>query len=252
MFAFSAALLTLNLLVWGAHALLPWRLAHAAAPRRRLWPALALPALGLALAATALGLRLDPDPAVAWGLSGFTDGTPAARVLVILALATALADAVLLVGGERVEARGWWLAGALGVAGLAGATFGSELLRIGWGPVPGPVALYAAAALRLPLALAAAELALGAPRRWTGLAGPALLGAWLLWPSALRHALGVDLLTLLAAAALLAAAPFVPARWRRAAGVAGLLLAALFLTRAGAVSAILGGADQLPVELLRP
>jgi hypothetical protein len=251
-FALAAAVLVLNLVVWGAHALLPWRLARSEGRGPRLWPALALPAVGLSFAGTAAVLRFDPDPAVAWGLTGFADGAPAARVLAVLALAATLADCVLLVGGPRVEPRGWWLAGALGVAALAGATLGSELLRIGWGPVPRPVALYAAAALRLPLALAAAELAAGAPRLWTPVSGPGLLAAWLLWPLALRRALGADLLTLLAAAALLVAARFVPARWRRAAGIAGLLLAVLFLTRAGAVSAILGDRDQLPVELLQP
>jgi hypothetical protein len=250
--ALAAAVLALNLWVWGAHALFPWRLAaDAAEPRhRRLWSAAALPALGLSLAATLVALRLDPDPAVAWGLSGFLDGAPVARVLAILAASSALVDGVLLVGAERLEPRGWRIAGAVGVAGLAAATFGSELLRIGWGPVPGPLALYAAAALRLPLALAAAELSVGAPRLWSALAGPGLAGAFLLWPAALRRALALDLLTLGAAVALLVAARFVPARWRRAAGVAGLVLAVLFLARAGTLSAILGGGDQLPVELL--
>lgn len=252
MLALAVAVLAVNLLVWGAHALLPWRLARAGEPGRRLWARLALPALGLALGATGMALRADPDPAVAWGLTGLLGGSPAARVLAVVAAAVALADLVLFFGGARLDPRAWQLLGLFGAAGLAAATFGSELLRIGWGPVPRPAALWAAAALRLPLALAAAELALGPPRRWAPVAGPALAAAFLLWPAELRRALGIDLLTLAAAAALLLAARFLPAPLRRPAGAAGLALAVLFLARAGAVSAILGGGDRLPVELLRP
>lgn len=252
MLALAAAVLTLNLLVWGAHALLPWRLARSGEAARRLWARLALPALGLALGATGVALRADPDPAVAWGLTGFLGGSPAARVLTVVAAAVALADLVLFFAGERLDPRGWQLLGLFGAAGLAAATFGSEMLRMGWGPVPRPAALWTAAALRLPLALAAAELALGPPRRWAPAAGPALVAAFLLWPAELRRALGIDLLTLAAAAALLIAARFLPASLRRPAGGAGLLLAVLFLARSAAVSAILGGGDRLPIELLRP
>jgi hypothetical protein len=39
---------------------------------------------------------------------------------------------------------------------------------------------------------------------------------------------------------------------RRATGAAGVLLAVLFLGRASSVSAILGGGDMLPFELLAP
>jgi hypothetical protein len=248
----GAAVLTLNLLVWGCHAYLPWRLAAGDERWRRTWATAALPALGLSAVATFALLRFDPDPAVAWALTGFAEGSLAARSIGVATAGLALSDLLLVLGGARLGAREWRLAGVFGALGLAVQTWGAELLRIGWGPVPTPTGLLLGILLRLPLALAAAELVAGPPRRWTAAAGPALAVAWLLWPSALRRAMALDLLTLGAAIALLLAARRVPPSLRRATGVAGLLLAVFFLVRAGAVSSILGGGDLLPIELLAP
>jgi hypothetical protein len=248
----GAAVLALNLLVWGCHAYLPWRLATGEERGRRTWAAASLPALGLSAMATFAFLRFDPDPAVAWALTGFADGSLAARTIVVGTAGLALADLVLVLGGTRLGAREWRLAGVFGALGLTVQSWGAELLRIGWGPAPTPAGLLLGILLRLPLALAAAELLTGPPRRWTPAAGPALAASWLLWPGALRRAMALDLLTLGAALALLLAARWVPPSLRRVTGVAGLLLAVFFLTRAAAVSAILGGGDVLPVELLAP
>jgi hypothetical protein len=185
-------------------------------------------------------------------MTGLLEGSTPARWAVVAAAALLVADLLVLAGHRRFAAGEWRLVGTVGVLALAVQTFGSELLRIGWGPVPPASALYAAAALRLPLAAAAGELAAGPPRTWTVAAGPALVGAWLLWPGALRAALGADVLTLAAAAALLTAARFLPRSLARLAGWAGVALAALLLARAGAASAGLGGRETLPVDLLAP
>jgi hypothetical protein len=113
--------------------------------------------------------------------------------------------------------------------------------------------MLAATALRLPLALAAGELVAGGPRRWAPAAGVALPAAvLLLWPGAMVAALGADRLTLYAAAACLVAARWLPARLRRLALAAGLVLAALFLARAGAVSHGLGTVERVPGPPLEP
>ncbi len=227
--------LTLNLFVWGMHALVPWRLAAAEPRWRRTW----------ALGGT-------PDAAVAWGMTDPIDGALPARLVALAVVALALVDVVVMVGKERFGRFEWRLVGLFGLLGLAIATLGSELLRIGWGPIPRPSALWLALALRLPLALAAGELASGSARIWTLIAGPALAASVWLWPPTLRAHLGPDLLTLGAAVGLLVGARFLPERLGRAAGLAGVALAALFLTRAAVVGAILGGGENLPVDLLVP
>jgi hypothetical protein len=250
----SALVVTLNLLVWGAHARLPWQLATEAGDGigRRLWTLGALPALGLSALATLLAVRAAPDAALAWRLTDLVGGALPARLLGIAAVALALVDLVLLAGGARLGAREWRLAGVFGALALAAQTLGSELVRIGWGPLPRAEAVYAAAALRLPLALAAGELVGGRLRLWTTLAGPALAAAVFFWPESLRRAMGGELRLLPVAALLLLAARWLPASLRRPAAAAGLVLAALLLARAGQVGAILGGAETVPDELLGP
>lgn len=254
----ATVVVALNLFVWGAHARLPWALADAAADagttsaRRRLWTLAALPALGLSVLATLVAVRAAPDAALAWRLTDPIGGALPARLLGIAAAALVLVDLVLLAGGPRLSAREWRLAGVFGLLALAAQTLASELVRIGWGPIPRPEALYAAAALRLPLALAAGELVAGRPRLWTTLAGPALIAAVLYWPAPLRRALGAEQRLLLAAALLLVAARWLPASLRRPAAAAGVGLAALLLARAGQLGAILGGGETLPEELLGP
>lgn len=246
------ATLAVNLLVFGAHALLPLRAARGDAAVARLWSRAALPALGLASATTLFALRRAPDAALAWGITGPLTGPLALRLLLVAFVALVAADLLALVGGDRLGRREWLVIGVFGALALVLVTWVSEMLRFGAGPVPMPGPLLAGALLRVPLALAAAELAVGRPRLFTLLAGPALLVAVPLWPLAHRAALGVDLLTLASGAAVLAGSRALPARLGRLAGVAGLLLVTLFLARSVRVAETLGTSDHLPVELLAP
>jgi hypothetical protein len=127
---------------------------------------------------------------------------------------------------------------------------GADLLRIGWGPAGSFALLLFAAMLRLPLALASAELMVGPPRAQTLAAGPALALAFVVWPPELRASLRPDLLTLGAAVLLLASARFTPPRLRRATAIAGLVLAVLFLARAAERSRALGQREVIPAILL--
>lgn len=246
------ATLALNLLVLGAHALLPLRAARGDADIGRLWSRAALPALGLASVVTLVALRRAPDAALAWRITGPLSGPLALRLLLVALLALVAADLLALVGGDRLGRREWRLIAVFGGLALLLGTWVSEMLRFGAGPVPMPGPLLAGALLRVPLALAAAELSVGRPRLCTLLAGPALLAAVPLWPLAHRAALGVDLLTLASGAAVMAGSRALPARWGRLAGAAGLLLVTLFLARSVRVAETLGTGDQLPVELLAP
>jgi len=251
--ATAAAALLVNLLVFGLHALLPFRLADDAPERRRAWSLAALPLLLFAIGLTLAGLRFRVDEAGAWGLTDPLEGSLFARIVVVLVGAALLADGVLLIGRTRIEPAAWRVAGVLGLLAALGHAFGAELLRVGLGPFSfGFVGLAAVAFLRVPLALATAEVALGPPRLWTAIAGPALLLATRLWAPALRARLGFDLPTLLAAALLLVLAPFLPRSLRRAAGGAGVLLAVVYLVRAALVSRTLGGSLSVPEGLLVP
>lgn len=250
--ALDFLVLLVNLLVWGLHARLPWQLGDGDPRWRRVWALSALPALGLSVSLTLLSIGGAPDAAVAWGMTDPLTGALPARLVAVAVLALALVDVVLLLGKERFGPFEWRLVGAFGVLGLATATLGSELLRIGWGPVPGRGALWLAIALRLPLALAAGELVAGKARLWTLLSGPSLAAAVALWPPTLRASLGADWLTLGAAVGLLLVARFLPGALGRGAGLAGVALAALFLVRAAELGSILGGGENLPLELLEP
>lgn len=245
----TAAVLAWNLVAFGLHALAPFRLVDADPQRRRLWALAAPVLLGTSAVLTFFAVARRPDEALAWGLTDPLHGSLPARLLAVVLAAVVLTDVLVACGWRRLEPAGWRLAGSLGVVGALAHAFGSELLRIGWGPAAPLPWLAAATLLRLPLSLAAAELALGPPRLWVPLAGPGLVAATRLWPASARGALGTDTLTLIAAAVLLVAARFVPPALRRAAGVAGLVLAVLFLARAAEVSRILGGSGTLP-ELL--
>jgi hypothetical protein len=247
--AFAA--LVVNVLVWGAHAYLPWRLPAAGEAARRGWALAALPALATSVVLTLATLARQPDAAIAWGMTGPLAAWPA-RWVALAVVALAAVDLLLLIGWRRFGPGEWRLAGGVGGLGLLVQSTGSELLRIGWGPVPGLVALWLAIGLRLPLALGAGELLLGRPRLWPPVAGAALLASWFLWPVALRQALLGDLVTLLAAVALLGVARWLPGGLRRPAAAGGLLLGLLLLARAGAVSAILGTGETLPEALLGP
>jgi hypothetical protein len=248
----AAAVMAFNLVVFGAHAVVPFRLATAGEAWRRSWALAAPLALVASFIATAAAIARRPDEAIAWGLTHPITGSQPARMIAVVLAALLVADLVAAAGWRRLEPAAWRVLGALGVLAALLHTLGSELLRIGWGPGAAQSVLLAGVALRLPLALAAGELVAGPPRWWVPLAGPALVAATRLWPVSLRVSLADDRLTLLVAALLLVAARFVPVSLRRVAGLAGLVLAVLFLARAGEVSRILGGTERVPAMLLAP
>jgi hypothetical protein len=241
-----------GLVVFGAHVVIPWRLAAGAPGLEKVWARTALPALGLAIAVALLAVRIAPDAAIAWGMTGGGVGALAVRLLGIGLVALVAVDLLAAFAAARLGRPEWLVAAGFGVSALALQTLSAEMLRIGWGPVPGHGALVASALLRVPLAVAAGELVVGRPRLATTVAGPALAAAVALWPRTLLAALGPDLLTLAAAVPLLLAARFLPGRLARIAGTAGLVLATIFLARSASTSATIGTTEQLPYELLAP
>jgi hypothetical protein len=238
--ALELAIAALNLGVYGAHVLQPFRLAEGEERARRRWALLAPALLATSLLATLVAVGMRAEEAAAWGLTLPWTGSAAARAISVVVVALAMADIVLAVSWRRFDPAAWRALSALGALALAAHALGAELLRIGYGPWTGTAAILLSAALRTPLALAAAEVAAGAPRRWPLAAAPCLLLMALLWPDALRAAIARDIATLAAAALLLAGARFVPERLRRPAAAAGLVLALLFLARAGELSRTLG------------
>jgi hypothetical protein len=273
MLDYAAALVTLAVL--GAHAVVPWRLARGAGERaasgapassasaaptsatatgstaasaRRAWSLAALPLLlaTLALGAALAAARPHAALGAGWGELALTGG--AFRAAAVLLAALALADAVAAAGWRRLEPAGWRLLAGFGLAALAAGMLALELLRIGTGPPTALPPVVLAAGCRVLLALAAGE-ALAPDRPWLApLAVPALAGYWLALPRPLAALLQAEglLWTALAAALLLAPAPWLPARLRRPAVVAGALLAALLLARAAALTA------GLPLTLPAP
>jgi len=248
----AALALLLNLGVFGLHAVAPFRLATAPDPRRRWWAMTALPALLAAVVVTAILVTRRPDEAIAWGLAEPLRGSVPSRWISLCVLALIVVDLLLATGWRRFEAGAWRLVGVFGVLGALAHTLGSEMLRNGSAPLPATLPLFAAAVLRVPLTLAAGELALGPPRLWTPIAGPALWLATRLWTPDMWVGLGAIRWTLLAAALLLLVSRFVPSSLRRATGAAGLVLAALALAQSAEVGRILGGNDMLPDFLLEP
>jgi hypothetical protein len=238
--ALEVAIAALNLAVFGAHVLMPWRLAEAEGEERRRWALVAPLLLATSVCASLLALGLRPEAALAWGLTHPITGSTPARSIALVIAALALADLFTLVSWRHFDSRVWRSLAAIGALALAAQALGAELLRTGDGPVRSAAGLFAAAALRMPLALAAAEAATGAPRRLALAAAPALLLLALAWPAPLRAGLGRDLVTLYAAALLLALARYAPPALRRATVAAGLVLALLFLERAADVSRTLG------------
>jgi hypothetical protein len=247
--------LAFQLLVLGLHVIVPWRLAGpaaqagtvppAASDRRRLWALVATPLLLAAAIAglSTLGTRLDA--ALAWGLS-WPPSTLPGLALAVAAGATATTDLILLAGFRKLEPAGWRIAAGVGMVLLVVASFAGEILRVGRGPVAGLASLLLAALCRVPLALAAGEATVGPVRRFAPLAGIALPLSLLGFSADVRGALGADLLTLGAAAALLLAARFLPPTLRRPAVFAGVLLAALFLDRTGDLSAAFEPTSTIP------
>jgi hypothetical protein len=151
--------------------------------------------------------------------------------MLFVALATALAaDLLIAAGSERLAAPGWRLAALAGLLALGAYAIAAERLRTAFLPAAGPLAALAGPLATAALALATAQAITG-PRRATAVAGLLLPLHLLPLPGRLLT-LAMEsgaLLTLGAASALLVAAPWVPARLRRPAALAGSLLAALFL-----------------------
>jgi hypothetical protein len=221
------------LLAWGAQVVFPWRLAALDPERRRPWVLALLPLLVTGALAAFAAVQLHPDAALVQGLYPF-GASALERGLAVLFSALALADALIATGWRRMEAAGWKIAAGFGLAFLLAATWVAELMRTGEGPASAPLAFLALVALRMLLALGAAEaLAPGRPLLAPA-AGLALPLYALLLPAPLAHALGSHgrWLTLAAAALLLLAARWLPPALRRPALLAGTLLAGLCLGQA--------------------
>ncbi|MFN7941724.1 MAG: hypothetical protein U0X73_08995 [Thermoanaerobaculia bacterium] len=225
-------------LAFGLHAESPWRLARAPEPSRRLWALAALPAL---LAATILAwvhLAYHPDAALAWGITPLaTDSSRGTRILAILVGALLALDVTLFFSWRSWEPAAWRFATLFGWAALLALVWILEQLRIGDGPLPPLSWIVLSTAGRLPLPLAAAAAARRTARSfWWTAAGLGLPLSFAYYHPDLRLALRPDLPALAAASLLLLGAAFLPARLRRPAAAAGVLIAILFLVLAANVS----------------
>lgn len=143
-----------NLLVLGAHVVVPWRLAMEDDSRRRSWALVSLPLLLLATLLTLLRFSLEPDRLLAGGFESPLWAAPPARALALLMLTLVLVDVVLLLAATRLERNAWWLVAAVGLAALFGLAYFAEALS---GLDDGPGRHLARAALR-----ACASVGLGA------------------------------------------------------------------------------------------
>ena len=240
-----AALLFAQFLILGANVVAPWRLARAPGEMRRAFQLAIVPALLLSAILALLHLHLRPDAALAWGLTWPPRGLPI-RLLLVLLAAGALSALLLALGGRHLEPLGWRFAAGLALLAAAGAAFAGELLRVGGGPSGGALALAIAALARLATTLAAGECATGRPRWLTFLAGVALPVALVASPVALREALDRDLWTVVASAARLLLARFLPPSLARLAGIVGVALAALYFSRAADLSEMLERPTPIP------
>lgn len=263
----NALAVALQWLILGLHVVVPWRLARETAPpsgpdaggpgpgptlseRRRLWALIATPLLLAAALAGLFTLGVRLDAALAWGIS-WPPRSLAALVLIAASVGVGLSNLILFAGHEKLEPVGWRIAAALAVALLAASSFAGELLRLGRGPAAGLTGIAVGTVVRIALALAAGEAAAGRVRHFATAAGLALPFLLTAFAAPVRATLGADILTLGAATLLLLAARFLPASLRRAAAIAGILLAALFLERTGDLSMALEPGSKFP-DLLLP
>ena len=237
--------------LWGAQAVVPWRLRAAGEEPRRSWSYAALPLLLLAVLAALVYLRGRPDAALAAGLAPLLASLPG-RLLALLTAALLASDLVLVFGRGRLESQGWPVAAAFGLAWLAVASFAAELLRVGEGPSSPLAVLLLAAACRLLVTLGAGELLAPGRPLLAVAAGLALPLYLLLLPAELGRALIATSgwLPLAAAALLFLAARFLPASLRRAGLGAAVLLAGIFLAWAGDLSQALAGRPLPPLPPL--
>jgi hypothetical protein len=243
--------IALVLALWGAQAVVPWRLRAAGEEPRRRWAYGALPLLLTALLAALVYLRARPDAAFAAGLTPLLASLPG-RLLALLSAALLACDLVLALGRGRLESQGWPIAAAFGLAWLAAASFAAELLRVGEGPSSSLAVLLLAAACRLLVTLGAGELLAPGRPLLALAAGIALPLYFLLLPAELRHPLAAagGWLPLAAAALLFAAARFLPASLRRLGLAAAVLLAGVFLAWTADLSQALAGRPLPPLPPL--
>lgn len=234
--------LAMGLLVWGAHALVPWRLrgsqSTAVGPRRT-WSLAALPLLLGLFLLTLLRVLRFPDAALAARLDPLQDGGLTARVVLVLVVALFAVDLLLIVAGPKLEPAGWLLAAIFGAATLAAVSTAGELLRAGDGLASTPAMLALTAASRAAVAVACAELI--APwsggRPWFAAFGAIALPIWLV---ALPEPLFRELLadgagwTAAAAVGLFCASLVLPGSWRRVSLALALLSCSLLFTLATA------------------
>ncbi len=243
------------LALWGAQAVVPWRLRRAedeaALAARRRWAYAALPLLLAALVAALLFLRARPDATYAAGLSPLLASQPA-RVLALLSAALLGGDLLLALGRGRLENQGWPIVAVLGLASLAAATFLAEIVRVGEGPSSPLLVLLLAAGCRLLVAGGAGEiLAPGRPLLALA-AGLALPLYALLLPPDLQRALaaGGGWLPLAGSTVLFLTSRFLPPSLRRLGLGAAVLLAGVFLATAGDLSQSLVGRPLPPLPPL--
>ena len=230
-------LVAAQLFLLGANAIAPFRLATGEERDRRLWSLLVVPLLLASFLLALLHLNLAPDAALAWGIS-WPPRAKAARLLLVAAAAAGAGALLTALGARRFEPAAWRFAGALGVALAAIAALAGEMLRVGGAPAGGLTGLLLGGVSRFALTLAAGETATGRVR-WLGLAAAlALPLGTLSAPEAIRSALRPDLLTLGAAALLLAASRFLPAAFQRPAAACGVLLGALYFAQSARLTAM--------------
>jgi hypothetical protein len=239
--------IVLDLLVWGSHAVIPWRVARAAEDRRRLWGLCAFPLLLAALIASLVRWLYRPDALIAAGLADPLHGPAVARVVLILLAAAVAADLIILVGWRRLDVVGWKLAASLSTCGLLAYSLLSETLRAGGVEVADLGPFLLAVAARGVLAVGLLD-GLSHPRPWATWSAAVALPLYLFaLPSEARANLwaGGDVLTLIGAALLLASAGWLPSRYRIPSLLAATLLTAAFLARVEAVAATLSQASPL-------
>lgn len=273
-----------GLVAWGAHAVVPWRLARAAEGPRRIWALAALPLLLAATAAAATVAAGDADTTLAAGWLDRPLAAAALRSVAVLLPALVLTDLLLLAAWRRLarpstraalrrgdrdglEPAGWWIAGGLGAVALAALALAAELAARGGLPAGRAAGVVlAAAGCRVLLALAAGELvALSLPgpplpptaRRRPLLAlaaAPAVAGYWLALPSPVRERLAGEgfFFTALAAALLLLVGRWLPRRLRWPALAAAVLLATLLPARAAVVAVELTPPPRPPLRTTLP
>lgn len=239
-------------LAWGAQVAIPRQLAAREQGQElaRVLPLLLL--VGAVAAYASYAGR--PDAAVGAGLVPLWGGL-AGRLLLLLLLPWLAVSCLAAAGRQRLGPAGWWIVLSFGGGGLLAACWLFERLEVGAGPAPSPIAFIALVACRVAIAVAAGELVAPRPSAgWPLLAAAALAGSVLLHLLPETRGVGRALLhngqaVTAGSGALLfvaAALPRLTPRLRRVALLGALLLAAIFLTRAGEISQLLGEDPTLP------